>query len=68
MKKLIAAVKIFLAHMNEITAIYVYLCWNLWQYLLSLSKIYITEIRKERLPAENSKLVWEFPLSFNTFF
>ena len=42
--------KNLLAHITEITArpsTYVQRCRNLWQYFLDLSKIYITEIRKE---------------------
>ena len=38
--------------MTEITATYVYLCRNLWQYFLILSKIYITKKSKEKFPAE----------------
>ena len=68
MEKLLAAVKLFLPHMNEITAICVYLRWNLWQYFLSLSKIYITEILEEKLPEGKLKLLWEAPLRFHLFF
>ena len=45
--------------MTEITATYVYLYQNVWQYFPSLSKIYITEKRKRRFLAGKAKLVWE---------
>ena len=35
---------------------------------LSLSKLYITVIRKERFPAGKAKLLWEASLTCHTFF
>ena len=56
-----------LAHMIEITAKYVELCRILSQNFLSLSKIYVTVIMKERFPAGKTKLVWEASIRCHTF-
>ena len=48
--------------MSAITATYMSLCQNLWQHFLSLCKIYITNIRKERFPPGKPKVVWKAPL------
>ena len=55
-------------HMTEITAIYVLFCRNLWKYFLNLSKINITEIRREKFPAGKLKLVWKLHLDVTHFF